>query len=432
MLDIRQIRENPDAVNAALKRRDPGLSVDGILEIDVRRREILSEEEALRSQRNQLNKEIGTAKKEGRDTTDIQARSKEMAERIKALEEEKEDLARRQDELVMVMPNLPLEMVPTGRDESANVVVRQWGEEFKSRPRKKALSHWDIGPNLGILDFERGVKVAQSRFSLIRGEGSRLSRALKDFMLDLHTERGYEEMIPPFLVNEDAMTGTGQLPKFESDMFRCRDDALYLIPTAEVPLTNLYRGEEIEESALPMNFTAYTPCFRREAGSAGKDTRGLIRQHQFDKVELVKITHPDRSQEEHQNLVADAERVLQLLELPYRVVELCTGDMGFSAARCFDLEVWMPGQGEYREISSCSNCWDFQARRAGLKYRPADGGKLSHVHTLNGSGLAIGRTLIAILENYQISDTEVVIPDVLRSYFRNRAASITGADACRV
>lgn len=432
MLDIRQIRENPEMVNVALKRRDPSLSVDEILALDVRRREILAEEEQLRSQRNQLNKEIGAAKKEGRDTADIQARSKAMAERIKVLEDEKETLARRQDELVMVIPNLPLEGVPEGRDESDNVVVREWGEEFKERPRKNALSHWDVGPNLGILDFERGVKVAQSRFSVIRGEGSRLSRALKDFMLDLHTAHGYEEMIPPFLVNAETMTGTGQLPKFESDMFRCRDDELYLIPTAEVPLTNLYRGEEIDESYLPMCFTAYTPCFRREAGSAGKDTRGLIRQHQFDKVELVKLTHPDHSQEEHQKLVADAERVLRLLELPYRVVELCTGDLGFSATRCFDLEVWMPGQGEYREISSCSNCWDFQARRAGLKYRPADGGKLSYVHTLNGSGLAIGRALIAILENYQISDTEVVIPEVLRPYFRNKATSIRGVDACRV
>ncbi len=435
MLDIKQIRDDSETLNKALKKRDASLSVDEILEIDKKRRVLMAEEEQLRSERNETSKKIGEAKRAGEDTTEVQTRAKTIAERIKTLEQEKEDLAEQQKSLVMVMPNLPLDAVPVGADESENVVIREWGEEFKSRPCENPLSHWDLGENLGIIDFERGVKISQSRFSLLRNEGARLSRALKDFMLDLHTENGYEEVLPPFLVNADSMTGTGQLPKFENDMFRCRDDALFLIPTAEVPLTNMYRGEEIAEAQLPTNLVAYTPCFRREAGSAGKDTRGLIRQHQFDKVELVKLVHPDSSQAEHEKLVADAERVLQLLELPYRVVELCTGDLGFSAGRCYDIEVWLPGQGEYREISSCSNCLDFQARRAGLKYRPANGGKLAFVHTLNGSGLAIGRTLIAVLENYQISEEEVAIPKALRPYFRNQAQSIKklkGVESCRV
>ncbi len=435
MLDIKQIRDCPDELNKRLKKRDSSLSVDEILERDKQRRVLLTEEEQLRSERNETSRKIGEAKRAGQDTNEVQARAKTIADRIKTIESEKEILAAQQNALIMMIPNLPLDDVPVGVDESDNVVIREWGESFKSRPPANALNHWDIGENLGIIDFERGVKIAQSRFSLLRNQGAQLSRALKDFMLDLHTGNGYEEILPPFLVNESAMTGTGQLPKFESDMFRCQDDPLFLIPTAEVPLTNLYRGEEIPEARLPMNLTAYTPCFRREAGSAGKDTRGLIRQHQFDKVELVKIVHPDRSQEEHEKLVADAERVLQLLELPYRVMELCTGDLGFSASRCYDIEVWLPGQGEYREISSCSNCFDFQARRAGLKYRPSDGGKLAFAHTLNGSALAIGRTLIAILENYQINEEEVMIPKVLQPYFRNQATSIKkakGTPSCRV
>lgn len=430
MLDIKYIRERPEEVNAALKRRDPGLSVDAALALDVRRRQLLSEEETCRSRRNELTKAIGEAKRQGGDADALQVETRQLAERIKALESEKESLAAEQDDLLLNLPNLPSPQAPDGRSEPDNVCLRQWGEEFKARVRPDALAHWDIGPNLGALDFERGVKLAQSRFSVLRGDRAWLARALKDLMLDLHRDAGYEEISPPYLVNRDTMIGTGQLPKFEADMFACRDDALFLIPTAEVPLTNLYRGEEIAEAALPVNLTAYTPCFRREAGSAGKDTRGLIRQHQFDKVELVKLTHPDQSQAEHERLIADAERVLQTLELPYRALELCTGDMGFSAARCVDLEVWMPGQGQYREISSCSNCWDFQARRAGLKYRPADGGKLAYVHTLNGSALAIGRTLIAILENYQISDQEVAIPAALLPYWRGAGKTIKGASLC--
>lgn len=424
MLDIRAIRENPEAVNAALKTRNPELSVDEVLACDVRRRELLQEEESLRGERNQLTQQIAQAKKAGEDTTDIQTRTRALADRIKAIESEKQELEDRQQELLLNIPNAPLPETPMGADESANILVRTWGEDLKGRFRAAPLPHYEIGVNLGILDFERGVKVAQSRFTVVRGDGSRLERALINFMLDTHTQHGYEEVLPPFLVNPDAMRGTGQLPKFEADMFKCRDDELYLIPTAEVPVTNLYGGEILDADQLPLCFTAYTPCFRREAGSAGRDTRGLIRQHQFDKVELVKLVKPETSEEEHLKLLADAERILQLLELPYRVVELCTGDIGFSAARCFDLEVWMPAQGLYREISSCSTFTDYQARRAGLKYRSEETGRPTFLHTLNGSGLAVGRTLAAILENYQINDQEVVLPEVLLPYFKNQVKSL--------
>ena len=425
MLDIRLIRENPEAVNKALKRRKPDLSVDAISQLDVRRRELLQEEESLRSQRNQITQQIAQAKKEGRDTEAIQQQTRALADRIKEIEAQKEELAEQQNTLLLEIPNIPLPETPDGPDESANVVIRTWGDEFKSRYGAEPLNHYDIGANLGILDFDRGVKVSQSRFSVIRGEGSRLERALINFMLDTHTDNGYEEILPPFLVNRQAMTGTGQLPKFEADMFRCKDDELFLIPTAEVPITNLYGGEIIPEDQLPISMTAYTPCFRREAGSAGKDTRGLIRQHQFDKIELVKLCTPEQSEAEHLKLLADAESILQKLELPYRVVALCAGDIGFSAARCFDLEVWMPAQGVYREISSCSVFTDFQARRIGLKYRSEATGKPMLMHTINGSGLAVGRTLAAILENYQINHQEVAIPEVLLSYFKNGATDLT-------
>lgn len=427
MLDIRLIRENSELVNEALKRRNPGLSVDAISQLDVKRLELLKEEESLRSQRNQMTQQIAKLKKEGGNTDTIQAETRTLAERIKQIEQQKEELAKEQEALLLEIPNMPLPQTPVGADESANVVVKTWGDELKNRPGDSALPHYDIGAQLGILDFDRGVKVAQSRFSVIRGEGSRLERALINFMLDTHTAQGYEEVLPPFLVNRQTMTGTGQLPKFEADMFACRDDELFLIPTAEVPVTNLYAGEILSEDQLPINFTAYTPCFRREAGSAGKDTRGLIRQHQFDKVELVKLVRPEDSEAEHLKLLADAERILQLLELPYRVLELCTGDIGFSAARCFDLEVWMPAQGVYREISSCSVFTDFQARRIGLKYRSESTGKPAFVHTLNGSALAVGRTLAAILENYQINHQEVLIPNVLQPYFRNGAKTLSVA-----
>jgi len=424
MLDIRSIRENPESTNAALKRRNPNLSIDTLSELDARRLTLLKEEESLRSQRNQMTQQIAQLKKQGDDTTTIQQETRTLAERIKAIEEQKESIAAEQNLIVMELPNLPSPETPDGPDESANVVLYSWGDEFKKRPCADVLNHYDIGVNLGILDFDRGVKVAQSRFSVLRGSGSRLERALINFMMDTHTEHGYEEVLPPFLVNRQAMTGTGQLPKFESDMFRCQDDELFLIPTAEVPVTNLYAGELLSAEQLPMSFCAYTPCFRREAGSAGKDTRGLIRQHQFDKVELVKLVQPQDAEAEHKKLLSDAERILQLLELPYRVIELCAGDIGFSAARCFDIEVWMPAQGVYREISSCSLFTDFQARRAGLKYRADATAKPDFVYTLNGSGLAVGRTLAAILENYQVSNDEVALPKALLPYFRNGLTSL--------
>lgn len=433
MLDIKLIRENAEGVNQALKRRNPELSVDALEALDVRRRELLQEEETLRSRRNQMTQEIARMKKAGEDTEAIQQETRTLAEQIKAIEQRKEELAVEQERLVLDLPNMPLPDVPDGADETANVEVRRWGDHLKDRA-VDALPHFEIGVALNILDFDRGVKLAQSRFSVMRGEGSRLERALINFMLDTHTEHGYTELLPPFLVNAQAMTGTGQLPKFEADMFRCRDDELYLIPTAEVPVTNLHAGEILAEDQLPIHFAAYTPCFRREAGSAGKDTRGLIRQHQFDKVELVKLCRPEDSDAEHESLVADAERILQLLELPYRVVKLCAGDLGFSAARCYDLEVWMPAQGVYREISSCSVFTDFQARRIGLKYRSEATGRPTFLHTLNGSGLAVGRTLAAILENYQVvnaktNQREVVIPEVLLPYFRNGATRIAGETA---
>lgn len=447
MLDIRLIRENADVVNAALQRRHPDLSVASLSALDAQRLVLLKEEETLRSERNRMTQQIATLKKEGGDTTAIQLETRTLAERIKAIDSQKGELEERQQALLLELPNMPAAETPDGPDESANIVLRTWGDDLKDRAIKNigagvsVSPHYEIGSELGLLDFDRGVKVSQSRFSVVRGEGSRLERALINFMLDTHTENGYEEVLPPFLVNRQAMIGTGQLPKFEADMFRCKDDELFLIPTAEVPVTNLYAGEILSADQLPMSLCAYTPCFRREAGSAGLDTRGLIRQHQFDKVELVKLVRPEDAESEHLKLLADAERILQKLELPYRVVALCAGDIGFSAARCFDLEVWMPAQGVYREISSCSLFTDFQARRIGLKYRPEPTAKPSFVYTLNGSGLAVGRTLAAILENYQVRTVqtttaesgasekidhwEVIIPEVLRPYFRNGATRLT-------
>ncbi len=431
MLDIKTLRQHPDAVNAALARRNPDLSVSPILALDEQRLALLKEEEDLRSERNSLSKTIGQQRKAGQNTDELQARGTDIANRVKAIEHDKKDIEAKQNQLLLSIPNTPAEAAPDGKDEHDNVATRQWGDELLSRPPGNAQNHWDLGPALGILDFERGVKVAQSRFTLQRGLAAKLTRALISFMLDTHSQHGYEEVAPPYLVNATAMTGTGQLPKFGDDMFKCADDELYLIPTAEVPVTNLYAGEELSEASLPLCFAAYTPCFRREAGSAGKDTRGLIRQHQFDKVEMVKLVTPAQAEAEHQQLVGDAERILQLLELPYRVMDLCTGDLGFAAQRCFDLEVWLPGQQEYREISSCSHFGDFQARRIGLKYRPADGGKLQFCHTINGSGLAVGRTLVAVLENYQQADGSVVIPKVLRPYLHGQPEIIPALnEAC--
>lgn len=421
MLDLRLIRQNADAINAALQKRDPSLNIDDVLKLDQKRLPLLQEEESLRAERNVLNKQVGQLRAKGEiaEAEVIQAKNKAMGDRVAAIEAEKDAIELEQMTLLKVIPNTPFDDVPVGRDETQNVEIKTWGDEYKTRPAKDALAHYDVGPQLGMIDFERGVKVAQSRFYALTGHGAKLERALIDLMLSEHTNKGYLEVLPPFLINEAAMFGTGQLPKFEQDMFRCRDDSLYLAPTAEVPVTNLYSNEIIDEDKLPLWMAAHTPCFRREAGSAGRDTRGLTRVHQFNKVELVKLVHPDSSRDEHLKLLSDAEHILQILKLPYRVVELCTGDMGFSAAKCFDIEVWMPSQGCYREISSCSNFADFQARRANIKFRDSVSGKPQFVHTLNGSGLAVGRTMAAILENYQETAGQVTIPDVLKGYFKS-------------
>lgn len=419
MLDIRLIRQSPEAVNAALSRRGGEHTIDTILSLDETRRRLLKEEETLRSERNTLSQEVGRRKQAGEPADELQAQTRTIADRIKAIEAEKNEIEAQQNELLYTFPNLPDDQVPDGKDEHDNRLDHQWGDQFKDRYMTDPKPHWEIGTELNLLDFERGVKIAQSRFSIITGLGAKLERALINYMLDTHTAKGYTEVVPPFLVNADTMTGTGQLPKFEADMFACRDDSLFLIPTAEVPVTNMYRDEILDAEQLPKYLMAYTPCFRREAGAAGRDTRGLIRQHQFNKVELVKLVHPDTSTEEHLKLLADAEAILQGLELPYRVMELCTGDLGYNAARCFDIEVWFPSAGVYREISSCSNFKDFQSRRASLKFRDPETGKPAFMHTINGSGLAVGRTLAAILENYQDvrgSDGVVHIPKALQPY----------------
>ena len=415
MLDIKLIRENPDRVNELLKRRNGELSVDEVIELDSNRRKIQTTIDELRNKRKNDSQKIGLMKKNGEDTTTLQEAVKNLGEEIKELEEEEIVLNDRIISLLLTTPNLPQEGVPIGEDDTKNVVIGSWGEirkfDFDPKP------HWDIATQNDIIDFERGVKLAQSRFTLYKNKGAKLERAIINFFLDVHTnEQGYQEILPPFMVNSQTMQGTGQLPKFKEDMYKCENEDLYLIPTAEVPLTNIYSNEIIDEELLPCLMTAYTPCFRREAGSAGKDTRGLIRVHQFNKVEMVKITHPEKSEEEHQKMVKNAQNVLELLGLPYRTVELSTGDMGFSASKCYDIEVWMPSYKMYREISSCSNCTDFQARRANIRYRDKKTGKLNFVHTLNGSGVAVGRTVAAILENYQQEDGSVIIPDVLRKY----------------
>jgi seryl-tRNA synthetase len=416
MLDIKRIRQQPDVVEAELKRRNPELSIAPLLALDTQRLTLLREEENCRALRNQLTGDIAKGRKANEDTSELQVQTKALAEQIKALEQQKQLLDDEQRNWLLSVPNMPSAETPIGNSDADNVEVRNWGNDLKSRTIADPLPHWDIGPLLGILDAERGVKVAQSRFTVMRGAGARLERALIQLMLDTHIDAGYEEILPPYLVNTKAMVGTGSLPKFEEDMFRCKDDELYLIPTAEVPVTNLYADEILNESQLPLKMVAHTPCFRREAGSAGKDNRGLIRQHQFNKVELVKITTPEQAVAEHMSLLQQAEHILQLLELPYRTVELCTGDLGFSATRCFDIEVWMPGQGCYREISSCSHFGDFQARRANIKFK-RDGQNL-FCHTLNGSGLAVGRTVAAILENYQIHHQEVQLPTALLPYWK--------------
>ena len=414
MLDIKLIRENPQKINELLKRRNPDLSVDSVLKIDEDRRKIQFELDNLRATRKTESNKIGALKKEGKDTTELQAQIRAMGDDIKTMEEKLTELDIAQKEALLFIPNTPDETTPIGADDSANIEIKAWGEPTKFDFEPKA--HWDLCPELNMLDFERGVKLAHTRFTLYRGKGAKLERAIINFFLDTHCEtRGYEEILPPVMANSKTMTGTGQLPKFKDDMFKCVDEDLYLIPTAEVPVTNIYQDEILDEADLPKYMTAYTPCFRREAGSAGKDTRGLIRQHQFNKVELVKLTKPEESADEHEKLTLDAENVLELLGLPYRRVALCSGDIGFSAKKCYDLEVWMPSYNAYKEISSCSNFGDYQARRANIRFRRKDG-TVEFVHTLNGSGLAVGRTLAAICENFQTKDGHIIVPEVLRKY----------------
>ena len=415
MLDIKMIRENPQKVNELLKRRNPELSIDKVLEIDVERRKVQTQADELRAKRKSESQKIGLMKKNGENTDAIQEEVRQLGDDIKNLEEKELELNEKQKNLLLSIPNMPDETIPIGVDDSANVVRKVVGEVVKPSFEQKA--HWDLTVEKDLVDFERGVKISQSRFYIYKGKGARLERAIINFFLDVHTTKhGYEEILPPVLVNGAAMTGTGQLPKFKEDMYKCVDEDLYLIPTAEVPVTNIYCNEILSEDDLPKCMTAYTPCFRREAGSAGKDTRGLIRVHQFNKVELVKLTTPEQAPEEHEKLTRDAEEMLEMLELPYRRVELSSGDIGFSARKCYDLEVWLPSYNNYKEISSCSVFGDFQARRAGLKYRSKETGKVNYCYTMNGSGLAVGRTFAAIVENFQQEDGTIIIPEVLRKY----------------
>ena len=414
MLDIKLIRENPEKINELLKRRNPDLSIDTIIAIDADRRKVQAQADELRAKRKSESQKIGMMKKNGENTDAIQEEVRKLGDEIKELEEKQVDLDNIQRDMLLRTPNIPDETTPVGTSEDDNIPVKFWGEPTKFSFAPKA--HWDICEDKGIVDFERGVKISQSRFTLYRGKGARLERAIIQFFLDIHTEEhGYEEILPPFMANAATMTGTGQLPKFAEDMYKCVDEDLYLIPTAEVPVTNIYSGEILSDDDLPKYMTAYTPCFRREAGSAGKDTRGLIRVHQFNKVEMVKLTTPEASPAEHEKLTRDAEICLEKIGLPYRRVALCTADIGFSANKCFDLEVWLPSYNTYKEISSCSNYGDYQARRANTRYRTKDG-QIRFVHTINGSGLAVGRTFAAILENFQQEDGTVIIPEVLRKY----------------
>ncbi|MDX2481908.1 MAG: serine--tRNA ligase [Desulfuromusa sp.] len=414
MLDIKYLRENFVAAEKALASRGGKVDLSGFQTLDQRRRELLNEAEALKAEKNKVSTLIGRTKDKSLVRDEI-ARMKDVSGLIKALDDQLRVVADQLSELLMGIPNIPHEQCPVGTSEDDNVEIRTWGE--KPALKFTAKAHWDVGEDLGILDFERAAKLSGARFCIYFGAGARLERALINFMLDLHSdEHNYTETLPPFLVNRASMTGTGQLPKFESDLFHTEDVDLFLIPTAEVPVTNIHRDEILADKDLPLCYTAYTPCFRKEAGSHGKDTRGLIRQHQFNKVELVKFARPEDSDAELEALLGNAEKVLQLLQLPYRVIDLCTGDIGFSAARTFDIEVWLPGQECYREISSCSNFRDFQARRASIRFRREGAKKPELVHTLNGSGLAVGRTLLAILENYQQEDGSVLIPEVLQPY----------------
>jgi seryl-tRNA synthetase len=415
MLDVKFLREDVTRAKERLATRGTEIDWDAFVHLDQQRRDALVRIEKLKERKNRLSTEIGKLKKSGVDATPLIGEVEEVTAAIRKGEEPLAEIEARFEKFMLTVPNLPEPSVPIGRSAAENREVRRWGDpppfDFPAK------NHWDIGEELGILDFARAAKIAGARFALYRDAGARLERALINFMLDLHTQKhGYREVLPPFLVNRQAMTGTGQLPKFEEDLFRITEPDFFLIPTAEVPVTNIHREEMLERDQLPIRYVAYTPCFRREAGSYGQDVRGLIRQHQFNKVELVKFVEPEESYNELEKLVTDAETVLQQLRLPYRVVELCTGDLGFAAAKTYDLEAWLPGQAAYREISSCSNFEDFQARRAQIRYRKEARSKPILVHTLNGSGLAVGRTLVAVLENYQQKDGSVVVPEVLRAY----------------
>ncbi len=415
MLDIKLIRENPEKINELLKRRNPELSIDAILAVDEERRQIQTQADVLRAKRKNESQKIGMMKKNGENTDAIQEDVRKLGDEIKALEEKQVELDEKQRNLLLYTPNIPDETTPIGASDADNVEVSKWGEPTKFDFEFKA--HWDLCEEKNLVDFERGVKISQSRFTLYRGKGAKLERAVINFFLDEHTEnQGYEEILPPFMCNSATMTGTGQLPKFKEDMYKCVDEDLYLIPTAEVPVTNIYQNEILSEDDLPKYMTAYTPCFRREAGSAGKDTRGLIRVHQFNKVEMVKLCTPETSPMEHEKLTEDAEEMLKKLNLPFRRVALSTGDIGFSANKCWDLEVWMPSYNAYKEISSCSNFGDYQARRANIRYKEKATGKTRFVHTINGSGLAVGRTVAAIIENFQQADGTIIVPEVLRKY----------------
>lgn len=414
MLDVKFVRENPELVQAGLQKRGMEMGLDRFLALEKERRRHLAEVEQLKSRRNKVSETIAQKKKAGEEAQDLIEEMRAVSQQIKEMDEQLKNMEEDIQVALLNIPNIPHETVPEGLSDQDNEEVRRWGEprQFAFTPK----AHWEIAEKLGILDFERAGKVTGARFTFYRGLGAKLERALINFMLDLHTgEHGYEELFPPFLVNSASMTGTGQLPKFAEDMFKVEKHDLYLIPTAEVPVTNIYANEILDGSQLPIYHCAYSACFRAEAGAHGRDTRGLIRQHQFNKVELVKFAHPDHSYEELEKLTGDAEKVLQLLGLPYRVVNLCAGDLGFSSAKTYDLEVWLPAFNNYREISSCSNFEDYQARRANIRFREGKN-KPRFVHTLNGSGIAVGRTVAAILENYQESDGSVRIPEVLRPY----------------
>ena len=417
MLDLRWIRNNEEKVRSFLASRNNDFDIGPMLALDEEKRKLLTETEDLKARRNEGSKKVGSARSRGEDASEIMEEMRTIGERVKSVDGRISEIDVQLNDMLLSVPNRPHSSVPVGKDENDNVEIRTWGtpKEFSFEPK----AHWDIGEALGILDFEKGAALAQSRFTVLRGQGARLERALINFMLDLHAEQhGYLEIQPPFLVSGKTMTGTGQLPKFADDLYKCENDDLWLIPTAEVPLTNLHADEILEEEQLPLRYVAYTPCFRREAGAYGRDVRGMLRQHQFDKVEMVKLASPESSYDELEKLTDNAEEVLRILEIPHRTICLSTGDMGFGSSKTYDIEVWLPSQHKYREISSCSNCEDFQARRMNTRYRPKGGGKPAYVHTLNGSGIAIGRTLIAVLENYQREDGSVEIPAALVPYMR--------------